>query len=414
MSSLLRQLLAAAKGRMFAPESFSGSNLGYRVGKAVFRIGDGIKSSRRSLRRWLRSPALARRMGRFQHSIAKRDWTTARIQAREIAALAEAAGDARLIEEMGIALLRLGDYGPVGRLRLESRRISRGSERKEWTGGDVAGALLVDFVENEAQGMGGTIQHGRFVAAAAKRAKRCIALVEPRLVPLFNRSFPGVEARAASRESKTAAAAEAEQIAGFEHLMAYLGTDAEMIERGFVPMQAEPKSAAELSARYRSGHSKPLVGISWGSSAYAKELPGLQEWAALLGAIDAKFVSLQYGSVAAEIARLEADSGKQIINDASVDQLADLDRFAAQIAALDAVVTISNTGAHLAGALGGPTIVIIDDHFRRAWPVGVERTPYYPAVTLVAKEARAWSAVMREVAEKLRAVLAGRGKQTAR
>src|SRR5712692_5125332 len=406
MPSILRQLAAAAKGRMLAVESFSGSDFGFRIGKVIFKIGDGLKTSRRRIRRWLRSPALARRMTRFRQSVKKRAWTAALEQAREIATLAEAALDARLMEEMGIALSRLGDYGRSGRLRLESRRLTRGADPKEWSGEDVPGTLLVNFVENEAQGMGGTLLYGRLVAEAAKHAKRCIALIEPRLAPLFGRSFANVDVRAASAGHKTAAYAEADRIAGFEHVNAYCGADAEAIARSFVPLRPQAKIVEELSARYRGSSDKPLIGISWGSSAYAKDTPGLEDWAALLASVDAKFVSLQYGKVAGELARLAAGSQKTIINDASVDQLANMDRFAAQIASLDAVVTISNTGAHLTGALGVPMIVIIDDNFRRIWPVGTDRTPYYPAATIVAKNGRGWEAVIKEVATRLGKTLA--------
>jgi len=406
MPSILRQLAAAAKGRMFAPDSFSGSDFGFRIGKVIFKIGDGLKTSRRRIRRWLRSPALARRMTRFRQSVEKREWTAALEQAREIATLAEAARDARLMEEMGIALSRLGDYGRSGRLRLESRRLTRGADPKEWSGEDVPGTLLVNFVENEAQGMGGTLQYGRLVAEAAKRVERCIALIEPRLAPLFGRSFPSVDVRAASAGNKTAAYAAADRIAGFEHLNAYCGADAEAIARSFVPLRPEAKIVEELSARYRGSGDKPLIGIAWGSSAYAKDTPGLEDWAALLASVDAKFVSLQYGKVAGELARLAAGSQKTIMNDASVDQLTNMDRFAAQIVSLDAVVTISNTGAHLTGALGVPVIIIIDDNFRRIWPVGTDRTPYYPAATIVAKNGRGWAAVMEEVEKRLAQTLA--------
>ncbi len=410
MSSIFRQFVAAAKGRIFAPESFSGSDFGYRIGKVIFKIGDDLKASRRRIRSWLRSPALARRMTSFRQSVAKREWSAALEQAREIAKLAETARDARLMEEMGIALSRLGDYGPSGRLRLESRRLTRGTDPKEWTGEDVPGTLLVNFIENEAQGMGGTLQYGRLIAEAAKHAKRCIALIEPRLVPLFGRSFPSVGVRAASAGNKTAAYSDGDKIAGFEHLNAYCGADAEAIARTFVPLRPEAKTVEELSARYRDSSDKPLIGISWGSSAYAKDIPRLEDWAALLTSVDAKFVSLQYGKVADELARLAAGSQKTIIDDASVDQLTNMDRFAAQIASLNAVVTISNTGAHLTGALGVPMIIIIDDNFRRIWPVGTERTPYYPAAVIVAKNGRGWGAVMEEIKKKLREMLARRGR----
>src|SRR5258708_2492453 len=152
MPSILCQLAAAAKGRMFAPGDYSGSDFGYRIGKVIFKIGDGLRTSRRRIRRWLRWPALAHRMTRFRQSVEKRAWTAALEQAREVATLAEAARDARLMEEMGIALSRLGDYGRSGRLRLESRRLARGADPEEGGGEDGPGALRVNFVQNEAQG----------------------------------------------------------------------------------------------------------------------------------------------------------------------------------------------------------------------------------------------------------------------
>ena len=58
-----------------------------------------------------------------------------------------------------------------------------------------------------------------------------------------------------------------------------------------------------------------------------------------------------------------------MIQDSEIDQLADLDGFAAQIAALDAVVSISNTTIDMAGMIGVPTVHIRDDKFSNSWPL---------------------------------------------
>src|SRR5262249_9779325 len=230
----------------------------------------------------------------------------------------------------------------------------------------------------------------------AKYARHCIALVQPRLVPLLRRSFPELDVRVADPATKAGAYAQADKIAGLEHLNAYLATSEEAIRRLFRPLKPDPATVQELSIRYNRD-AEILIGISWGSSAYAKDSPPIAEWSGLLKGIEAKFVSLQYGDVAKDIEELAANSGRSIIDDRSVDQLADLDRFAAQMASLDAVVTISNTGAHLAGALGGFVVVIVDDSFRRNWPVGSDFTPHYPGAVLIGKRGRPWETVMREV-----------------
>ena len=86
----------------------------------------------------------------------------------------------------------------------------------------------------------------------------------------------------------------------------------------------------------------------------------------------------------------------------------DMDRFAAQISALDAVVSISNTGAHLTGALGIPMIVINGDNLRRAWPVTTDRIPWYPNTVIVGKRNRPWHLVMSEVRDRLSDMLVKR------
>ncbi len=52
-------------------------------------------------------------------------------------------------------------------------------------------------------------------------------------------------------------------------------------------------------------------------------------------------------------------TGIDIVHDEQVDQMADLEAFAAQVAAMDLVVSIDNSTAHLAGALDVPTWVLL-------------------------------------------------------
>jgi ADP-heptose:LPS heptosyltransferase len=86
-----------------------------------------------------------------------------------------------------------------------------------------------------------------------------------------------------------------------------------------------------------------------------------------------------------------------LLVDDSVDQLTDMDRFASQIAALDLVVTISNSGAHLAGALGKPMILVRDDLFRRNWPYLSREVPWYPSAVVIGKNDRPWDVAFDEI-----------------
>ena len=81
-----------------------------------------------------------------------------------------------------------------------------------------------------------------------------------------------------------------------------------------------------------------------------------------------------------------------MINDTKIDQLLDLDGFAAQIAALDAVMSISNTTIDMAGMLGTPTLHIRDDKSSQIWPLSGP-SPWYPDMVFLYKQQRPWSDV---------------------
>ena len=81
-----------------------------------------------------------------------------------------------------------------------------------------------------------------------------------------------------------------------------------------------------------------------------------------------------------------------MIQDSEIDQLADLDGFAAQIAALDAVVSISNTTIDMAGV---PTVHIRDDKFSNSWPLSGP-SGWYPDMPFLYRQHRPWPEVLAE------------------
>lgn len=163
---------------------------------------------------------------------------------------------------------------------------------------------------------------------------------------------------------------------------------------------------SNVHQRYRSQSPGPFVGLSWSSKKSNRDLPDLDNLAPLLTANSATFVSLQYGDIARDLTRLQELSGGRFIHDPSVDQLRDLDRFAAQIAALDAVVSITNTTIDLAGSLGVPTVQIRDDRSYGIWPPS-GRSPWYPDIVPVYRQRRPWRLVAEEVRARLAELAVG-------
>jgi hypothetical protein len=273
----------------------------------------------------------------------------------------------------------------------------------EWDGSVQRDKTLL--IMQRIRDLGAPIRLGRLIAHAAKRVGRSIVLAEPRLVPLFRRTFPEADIRN-EQTDLAAAEREADIAASYETLGLYLTPDADDILRSFIPLKPDQARIEAFRDRYARA---PRIGVSWASLNTNKQLPGLGAWTALLKAFDANYVSLQYGDTAADLALLRAGSGRKIIEDAEVDQLRDMDGFSAQIASLDAVLTISNTAAHTAGALGVPTFVVLGDRLTSMWPAVGTSSPWYPHTVLVQKQRRDWDEVFIQMRSQLAAAVARGG-----
>jgi hypothetical protein len=245
----------------------------------------------------------------------------------------------------------------------------------------------------------------------ARLAGRCIVLAEPRLVPILRRTFEGVDVRTRGVDEKRAVA-EAHVVASVDTLGFHFAKTAEDLSRSLVPLRADPALVASFRELYQSDAATPLVGISWWSSPRSstkKELPNLSSWSPLLNRDMTTFVSLQYSysEIVRDLEVLRKITSGRMIDDSSVDQMIDLDRFAAQVASLDAVVTISNTTIHVAGDLGVPAVLIRDDKSYGIWPMSGS-TPWYPDVPIVYKNGRPWSVVFWEARKRLDELLSSR------
>ncbi len=230
-----------------------------------------------------------------------------------------------------------------------------------WTGQDLAGKTILIWGE---QGVGDEIIYASMIPEVIAQAGKVIIECEPRLAPLFKRSFPGTETIA--RETEIAPAMKDRSIdyhISSADLCPLLRPGLSAFTGGQPYLSADPTKRDSLRAEYSGELARaPLVGIAWRSgrknNAWLKSVP-LADWPPIFATRGPAFVSLQYGDHRAEIEDAEARFGTQIMRDGEIDPLEDLDGFASQVAAMDLVLTNSNTAAHVAGALGVPTWVMV-------------------------------------------------------
>jgi hypothetical protein len=230
------------------------------------------------------------------------------------------------------------------------------------------------------QGLGEQILFSSMVADAARQAGRLVLEVEPRLVALLGRSFPDVDVRALGRELH---AGDIDVHSPIGSLGCYLRSAPEAfprLEQGVLTADAErTRGLRERLARY--GHR--VVGLSWKSqNAQCEKAKSAQltDFEAVLRLPNCRFVDLQYGDTLIDRERAERALGVRVEHLDDIDNTRDIDGLAALISACDLVVTVSNTTAHLAGALGRPTFVMVPYGHPQLWYWFKDRddSPWYP------------------------------------
>lgn len=279
-----------------------------------------------------------------------------------------------------------------------------------WDGAPLDDGVLLLWGE---QGAGDEILHAGLVEEAAARAGRCQLECDARLVPLLARSFPAIAVvpRRMPPHPKTSDAAIARQ--------APIGSLPRLLRRRLADFPARPSYLAAdrdrveaLRAGYRARGRGPLIGLAWRSKATkagAAKSTALLDWAPILTTPGVTFVNLQYGDCAPELAAIEGALGVSVHHDGTIDQMHDLDGFAAQVAALDLVISVSNTTVHFAGALGTPCWVLLPAGPGLIWYWFLDRedSPWYASLRLFRQlSPGAWAPVLERVAGELRRLTA--------
>ena len=142
--------------------------------------------------------------------------------------------------------------------------------------------------------------------------------------------------------------------------------------------------------RLRGPEKKTLVGISWQTKSL---LSGATKRNINLADLVTKFsnetvclVNLQYGDVSKEIRLAKQQTKIDVIDVPEIDKNDDLDGLSHLISACDYIVTIDNFIAHLAGALGKDTRVLLPKNNDWRWGKKKAVSYWYKSVKLYHKD----------------------------
>ena len=275
-----------------------------------------------------------------------------------------------------------------------------------WEGTDPKAKSILVWTE---QGIGDEIMFSSILPDLLSRNANVIVESDTRMVSLFQRSFPKI--RFIPRQNPPNSQL-LNTTVDYQTPIGSLGKWFRTDKNSFILnrntyLYACPKKTSEIRKKYQElAKEKILIGISWKSTGidqrqtYSKKKKStlLEHWQPVLAQRNCYFINLQYGNVKQELNEFQKHNNLKIHQDEEIDSLSSLDDFAAQISALDLVISTSNTTVHLAGALGKQVWTLLPHIPDWRWTLEREDTLWYPKMRLFRQHRIGdWSDVFQQV-----------------
>ena len=289
-------------------------------------------------------------------------------------------------------------------------------EAPMWKDEDLKGKKILVVGE---QGLGDEFMFANILPdvqrAVGESGKLQIA-VDPRLIPLFQRSFPRAEV--GTYDDRTLIDADGNKalrlipFATKENkpdLWAPMGSALQHYRKSLADfphkpfLVADPARVAEFREKLAALPGKK-VGLCWRSmmlaAKRAKYYSAIDGWAPVLQTPGVSFVNLQYGDCAAELARAAEQFGVTVHQIEGLDLKDDIDGAAALCTALDLVISAPTAAAATAASVGAETWFVTAG---RTWPqLGTAEYPWYAKTKVFWPEKFGdWDSLMPDVSDEL-------------
>ena len=276
----------------------------------------------------------------------------------------------------GLIKLKLGDYQEGWKgydWRWQTPQfVPFQCNKPQWQGEDISDQRVLVHSE---QGNGDHIQFMRFLPIVARQCKELIYVGPEKLAPLVAE----IEGVAESRVPGQIPNDRFDVYCPLMSLPRWLGITLDNIPAPERYLKIPP----HVVVRQLTGDFK--VGIAWAGSPTQKDdkrrSMKLETLAQLFAVEGVSWFSLQMPISSEEAAYLD-DHGVTKLE----PELPGYARTAALVDQLDLVITVDTAIAHVAAALGKPTIILLNADADWRWGLEGESTPWYPTVTLLRQQ----------------------------
>jgi Tfp pilus assembly protein PilF len=267
----------------------------------------------------------------------------------------------------------------IGWKHYDVRRTAHfGSERiglpPFWEGDGDPGHLLVAAE----QGIGDEYIFLSFLPQLMERCSKVTVECDKRNLALFGRTFPNidfVERQVIGREN-------ADPYFDYRRLTSEKDFDCAILAGSlpsifikdvsrpgpYQPFHVDPVERQFWRERFLGMDAGPWVGLCWrsgvGGAGRSQHYSRVEDVVRALGAGTANYVNLVYDLQPEELDAARKLDGCIIYDPENIDQKNELDRVAALLSALDAVVSVSTAIASLSASVGTPTLLLSCSHLR--------------------------------------------------
>ena len=253
------------------------------------------------------------------------------------------------------------EYGSGSLLPATAFRSRRRFNQPQWNGESIDGKTLLIWRE---QGLGDEIEFSTCLTDVYEAGHKVILECDPRLVDLYQRTFPAFLVRPESiRDNFYPAMDDFDIQCAVGSLPRLFRRDIESFSREIIPLKIKESSIEDFKNRLTKYSGKKLIGICWRSGVFSVErnlnYTALIDWTELLGQSDFQFVNLQYGDCEAELQKIEETIGIKILRWHDLDLRNDLENLFGLIKNLDAVVTVGTAVGSIAASCNVPTFLLI-------------------------------------------------------
>ncbi len=256
-------------------------------------------------------------------------------------------------------------------------------DKKIWDGKKIDSTLIV----HGEQGIGDEILYSSMFPDLVNYHDNLIVSTDGRLIPIMQRSFPKINFINRYNNNLPKKNDLAKHILAGSLGRIFRNSLGDFKKEKYNWLVSCPKKCDKFKKKF-SNLKKYKVGISWKSSGLksSERSISLNQLSSIFHKKNFEIINLEYGDIHLEKNMLEKKKKRTLIYFDDFDYKNDLEDLAAIIRNCDLVVTVANATAHLSGAIGIKTFVLVPSEPQWHWHSENKKSMWYPSAKLFRKK----------------------------